>query len=492
MKGVVNKTVVSLAFVALLIAQTAFGQPPQIEWSRAFGGDSSDEAFSVQQATDGGFVFAGYTKSFNADSNDVYWVKTDSLGNTQWCRLYGGPDYDAAYSLQQTADGGFIIAGRTSSFGAGGIDMYMLRINSFGDTLWTRTYGGTYIDYARSVMQVSDGGFILAGCTEPYIGGFIEMYLVKTDNVGDTLWTRSYGGTDDRMARCVRQTSDGGYILVGYNPLYGGDEYDIYLVKTDSLGDTLWTRSYGGSEEDYALSVRQTIDGGYIIAGGTYSFGAGYADFYVVKTDRVGDTLWTRTYGGSGNDFASSLQIAADGNYVITGNTASFGADDGDMYLIKISPSGDTLWTLVYGGPDSDVPQCIDLTNDGGYIITGSIFSWEWPANAWLVKTGPDTSATHAPSIEWVSHPRDFVLHPAYPNPFNPSTIISYYLPHSSEIQVDIYNLLGQRVVTLFNGRQDGGIHSVRWDASNSASGIYFVQLKGQNLTQTRKILLLK
>ena len=485
-------TILLLAVIEFVTTARSFSQPPEIEWSRTYGGSDSDIAYSVQQTTDGGYIIAGYTKSFTADSNDAYLVKVDSLGNHYWSRLYGGDDYDGARSVQQTVNGNFILAGRTCSFGAGDNDMYLLRVDNIGDTLWTHTYGGTNTDVAHSVQQTTDWGFIIAGDTRIHSGALTEMFLVKIDSMGDTLWTETYGGNDDRSAYSVKQTNDGGYVIGGCNPLYGGIEYDIYLVKTDSLGNTLWTGIYGGSGEEYARSVQQTSDGGYIIAGWTDSFGAGGNDMYVVKTDSMGDTLWTHTYGGSDGEGAYSIQQTIGGDYIICGSTSSYGAGGNDLYLLKASNLGDTLWTFVYGGSDNDVGSSVDLTEDGGYIIAGYTWNLETPADCWLLKTGPDTAVSGAPVIQWVSHPKNFTLHPAYPNPFNPTTTINYGIPGNNFVSLTIYNILGQRVATLVNGMQLAGDHAAIWNAADHPSGIYFARLQTGNYTKTIKMVLLK
>jgi hypothetical protein len=442
MKAIVLISSSILITLGFTIFRLIFAQPPAIEWSGTYGGDSNDLANSVCGTTDGGYIFVGYTKSFNADSNDVYVVKSDSLGNIQWHRLYGGDDYDEALSVQQTSDGGYIIAGATCSFGVGLSDMYLVKINSQGDTLCTRTYGRTYSDGARDVRQTRDGGYILAGSSTPVLGALIEMFLVKTDSMGDTLWTHTYGGSDNLSAYSVQQTFDGGYIVAGCNPLYGGI-HDIHLFKTDSLGHTLWARTYGGVGEDDVRSLQQTADGGYILVGWTESFGAGMDDVYVIKTDSLGETSWTCTFGGSDYDWASDVQQTADEGYIISCNTSSYGTGESDLYLIRIDSAGDTLWTLVYGGPNYDMVTSVDLTNDGGYIVAGYIWDWDMFSDCWLVKIGPDTAVSGAPSIQWVSHPKDFMLHPAYPNPFNPVTTISYEVPVRGIVRVDVYNVLG-------------------------------------------------
>jgi len=368
-----------------LIVFPAFAQPPDSLWSRTYGGSSDDGAYSVQQTADGGYIVAGWTLSSGAEP-DFYLVKTDNCGEPLWTRTYGGSSTDQAYSVQQTADGGYIVAGRTWSFGAGYDDFYLVKTNSQGDTLWTHTYGGWSNEYANSVRQTADGGYIMAGWTWSF-GVAQDFYLVKTNSSGDTLWTRTYGGSSSDWAYSVQQTADGGYIIAGWT-WSSGAEQDFYLVKTNNQGDTLWTRTYGGIRSDYASSVQQTTDGGYIVAGSTQSFGAGAEDFYLVKTNSLGDTLWTRTYGGSYWDEAYSVQQTADGGYIVAGYTYSFGAGWYDFYLVKTNFLGDTLWTRTYGGSGADGANSVQQTTDGGYVMAGYNASTGPSADMWLVRIG--------------------------------------------------------------------------------------------------------
>jgi len=363
-------------------------------WTRTYGGNGDDQAHSVQQTADSGYIVAGHTNSFGMGTPDypnMYLVKTNGSGDTLWTRTYGGSGHDVSYSVDTTADGGYIVAGRTDSFGAGLWDFYLVKTNSLGEPLWTRTYGGSSYDAARSVQQTSDGGYIVAGFTQSFGAGGQDFYLVKTNSLGQPLWTRTYGGSSHDAALSVQQTSDGGYIVAGYSRSFGAGWNDFYLVKTNSLGDTLWTRTYGGSRTDASYSVDTTADGGYIVAGYTESFGAGGGDFYLVKTNSSGDTLWTRTFGGSGTDAAYYVQQTSDGGYIVAGSTGSFGAGGDDFYLVKTNSLGATLWTRTYGGIYSDEARSVQKTSDGGYIVAGYTGSFGAGYNDfYLVKTGPD------------------------------------------------------------------------------------------------------
>jgi len=368
----------------MLLSLPCYSEPITV-WTKTFGGSGGDEGYSVDQTTDGGYIITGYTLSYGAGGADVWLIKTDANGDTLWTKTFGGSDWDRGYSVKQTADGGYIITGCTS-YGAGGGDVWLIKTDANGDTLWTKTFGGCCWDRGNSVDQTADGGYIITGWIS-YEPGETDVWLIKTDANGDTLWTKTFGGSGEDMGNSVDQTTDGGYIITGYTLPYGAGGGDVWLIKTDANGDTLWTKTFGGSGHDEGYSVKQTADGGYIIAGYTWSYGAGGGDVWLIKTDANGDTLWTKTFGGSGHDEGYSVKQTADGGYIITGCTWSYGAGGGDVWLIKTDANGDTLWTKTFGGSCEDRGYSVKQTADGGYIITG--YTWSYGAggpDVWLIK----------------------------------------------------------------------------------------------------------
>jgi hypothetical protein len=350
--------------VLLLVATTA-ADPGDTLWTRAYGGSSYEEAYSVQQTADGGYIVAGRTESFGAGDDDVWLLRTDPNGDTLWARTYGSGDSDQGRSVQQTTDGGYIVAGFIEDANLVA-NLYLVKTDADGDTLWTWRYEGDDYAYIYSVQQTTDGGYVLAGKTGPLLQDY-DAWLVKTDALGDTMWTRRYGGGDHQEAYAVRQTADGGYIVTGETGTC--PDFDVYLWKTDAGGETVWTRTYGGSDYDRGYSVRQTTDGGYIIVGTTESFGAGYQDVYLVRTDADGDSLWTRVYGHSQEDYAYSVQQTADHGYVVAGYTQS--GRDLNVWLLRIDVDGDTLWTRTYGGTGVESGYSVQQSTDGGYVIAG-------------------------------------------------------------------------------------------------------------------------
>jgi len=258
-----------------------------IPFDKTYGGSEDDEANSIQQTRDGGYIVAGYTWSKGAGGWDFWVLKLNEKGEIIWEKTYGGEGNDKAYSIQQTRDGGYIVAGSTRSKGAGGYDFWVLKLNEKGEIIWEKTYGGSGNDEANSIQQTRDGGYIVAGYTRSKgKGGEADFWILKLDEKGKIIWEKTYGGIDYDIANSIQQTRDGGYIVAGSTRSKGGD---FWILKLDEKGKIIWEKTYGGPGDDEAYSIQQTRDGGYIVAGYTYSKGAGGKDFWVLKLDEYGE-----------------------------------------------------------------------------------------------------------------------------------------------------------------------------------------------------------
>ena len=270
--------------LAFHIQQADASEAPATEWKKTYGGDFRDYAESIVETSDGGYALAGWTASFGTGYADAWLVKVDSSGSQEWNRTYGGDIGDKARSVVETSDGGYALAGHTQSYGVGyQVDFWLVKLDSSGNVQWNKTYGGDHDDEAYSVVETSDGGYALAGWTRSFGAGDLDFWLVKVDSSGNMEWNRTYGGTNFDHACSVVETVDGGYALAGYTLSYGAGEQDCWLVKVDSSGNMQWNKTYGGAETDVARSVVETSDGGYALAGYTLSYGAGEHDFWLVK-----------------------------------------------------------------------------------------------------------------------------------------------------------------------------------------------------------------
>jgi len=369
--GFMGKTFWLAVSFILASVLAAVASPGDTLWTRTYGGPEREEARVVQQTSDGGFIMAGPTRSYGAGNWDFSLAKTDSAGTYQWVHVYGGNNLDWPYSAQQTNDGGYIIAGYTASFGAGWTDFYIVKTDAQGIAQWTRTYGGALHDEAHSISQTSDGGYIVAGSTASFGSGGWDFYIVKLNSSGDSLWSRTFGGNGDDVAWSVKEGGIyGGYYIAGYSTSFGNGN-EIFVVRTNSSGYATWTRTYGGAQDDYAYSIDYGSDGGFVLAGFTSSYGAGSNDFYLVKIDASGDSQWTQTYGGAGDDRGYSVKATNDGGYAFAGVTDSFGAGMLDFYLVKTGASGNSQWTHTYGGSDNDWGHSVEQTTDQGFVIAG-------------------------------------------------------------------------------------------------------------------------
>jgi hypothetical protein len=367
-------------------------------WTKSYGDTLSDGGYFIQQTNDGGYIAAGRVEYYYDNDNhfDGFLIKTDSYGDTLWTKSFGGIQDERAYSVKQTYDGGYIVLGRTNQHFSN--DFWLVKTDELGDSLWTKTFGGESSDIGRSVIQDDDGGYLLFGYTLSYGNGSSDFWLIKIDSNGDSLWSKTYGGNQYEFGYYFDKTNDNGLILVGTTSSYGngGTQYgtDIWIVKTNEDGDSLWSKTYGTGSDEYCQYINEDSDGNFIIIANTESFDNGDDNIWLLKTNANGDSLWSKTYGGINNDYSSAVFEIDNGGYLIIGSTRSF--DNGedcenppcsDVWLIGVDANGDSLWSKTFGGAGAEYPYHAVKTNDDGYILVGgnqsSLFDNQ---DLWLIK----------------------------------------------------------------------------------------------------------
>jgi len=463
---------------------------PDTLWTKTYGGSSMEIGVSTQQTFDNGFVLTGNTFSFGSGCFDIWLIKTDEFGNEEWNQTFGGVGNDYAHSIQQTSDFGYIIAGTTGSYGAGGADGWLLKTDENGIEEWNQTFGQEEYDGAFSVQQTIDEGYIITGYSFVSNEDHTDSWLIKTDEFGNEEWSQSFGGNADDQTYCVQQTSDNGYILSGTTHSYGSSSGDAWLIKTDELGNEEWNQTFGDSGFDIAHSVQQTIDGGYVLTGYTDDFTTYYSDVLLIKTDEYGNEEWSQTFNTGSDEESRSVRQTNDSGFIIAGCTDKFSYFESDILILKTDVNGNEEWRRIYGDTGVDRANSIQQISENDFVVLGFTNS-TGSSDFWFLRLGLETS------INSNSIPDDKILINNYPNPFNPTTTISFSLQNNSNIELSIYNIKGQKVKQLVSDHVSSGEHSVVWNGEDTnnqpvGSGIYFYKLKADNFQRVRKMILIK
>jgi hypothetical protein len=471
-----------ICILLLLGSALAWAQPqPLTRWTRTLVGDSIDTATGIVQASDGGYMVCGYTASWGEGGWDIYVAKLDSLGNSPWYRTYGTAYHDAAMAIRRTSDNMYILAGYAQTRTDGPLNVYLMKINSIGIMQWDFTYTGTAEEYANDVQQTFDGGYILAGSTDGG-GPHTNVYLRKTDSHGNPQWTRVINHNDDE-GFSVQQTADSGYIIAGRTTNFQGDGW---LIKTDGTGHTTWNRYIGQAGDEVFRCVRQTPDGGYIIAG-TSNSSSGDDRPYLVKTDSSGTVRWYHVYGPTLTSGAFySVEVLPGGNYIAAGSL------DRRMYIVRTDSAGTVRWDEEYGNGSADaIAYAMQPTRDASYVMAGYTVSSTTGWDIYAMKTGRDRLTPNAADPQLAPLPSGYALS-AYPNPFNPATTLSFVLPHREHARIEIHDVTGRQVDVLADRVYEQGEHRIYFNAAALPSGIYFARLTTPSFAATQKMLLLK
>jgi len=347
-----------------------------------------DGAYSIQQTSDGGYIVAGVVDSsgYGAGFGDLWVFKLDNGLNIQWEKTYGAASEEGAYAIQQTADGGYVVAGYTFSSGAGDADFWILKLDASGNVTWQKAYGGINEDVAQAIRQTSDGGYIVVGRTLSFSAG--TAWVLKLNSSGSIVWQKVYGGTGNVASPdTVQQTSDGGYIIAGEMMAIGSTTMAGWVLKLDGSGTVLWQNTYNANQFDHFYFVQQTSDSGYIVAGLSSTTTLPLTSYaWIVKLSSSGSVVWNKTYGVTGSDYAAIVRQTSDGGYIVAG-AIGLVSGNSNTWVLKLDSSGNVMWQKAYGGGGDWYPGGIQQTSDGGYVSAGITAAFGSNiSDAWVMK----------------------------------------------------------------------------------------------------------
>jgi hypothetical protein len=516
-----------------------------ISFAKTYGGLFDDYAYAIQQTIEGGYIVGGNTNSFGAGSKDILVLKLSSDGNVEWAKTFGKSGNDYISSIQQVIGGGYIVVG-TTPYSWRGNDFWLIKLSSEGNLEWAKVYGkpsGGVDEYAYCIAQTNDIGYIVAGIKETETGEGFDILVVKLSYNGAIHWVRIYKGIDWDFAYSIKQTNDNGYIIAGYTHSFGAGNGDMLVIKLSASASCEWTKTLGGESYDIARCIQETNDGGYIVAGRTHSFGAGNGDILVIKLSPDGNLEWAKTFGGEKADFALFIEQTNDGGYIVVGGTESFGEGSEDVLIIKLSSNGSLEWAKTFGKNGIDKVFSIQQINND-YILAGTTNSTGIGyADFLIIKTEGDSMAIDCPWYDCnpiITSPNVIITSPTlsietplaftsdiYPpiitlpiiqdsnicgplkmeevdlisNPiyldafptFGKSFHVVYKIPYDTRVKLEIFDVKGSFKKILFNKNLKTGRYSIDLDLPFK-NGIYFLMLKleGKKETIIKKLIFIK
>ncbi len=472
-----------LKAMSLLLPLLAWAQPDTL-WTKQIDSDYADYASEVLNTTDAGFLVASSQMGFGMDfrirefdaSGNIIWSRGAATGTDDWCA-----------TIVPALSDGWLTCGWTYPE-ASPASVMLVRFDADGEQLWWRRIGGEQTaEEAHAILPLANGGFLVAGEMDVSMTGMTDVYLIRITDQGDTLWTRRYASPGIEVGTAIVATDDGNALIAGSYHATTSEPMDCYFLKITLDGDAIWSRTFGTAGNEILSQALPSADGGVVFAGTTEALDP-FGDMFLGKIDSNGDSVWVRTFGGEGEDRGWALTAMNDGGFALCGRTTSFGDPSSDGYLVRTDSDGNLIWSYVYGTPDVyESFEALKASADGGLIVVGNRAAGPEVPNMFLVRLDNELNADSPPTL-----PNGFSLHQNYPNPFNPRTTVSFDLPVTSWVDLSIYNVLGQRVATVMHQTLDAGTHTVAFDGSSLASGVYVYRLEGQGFVSQKKMALMK
>ena len=466
----------------ILLTSRLIAQP--ITFEKIYHHNWQQSSRDIVETSDGGYIIVGFTENSILDDMNAYILKTNANGDTLWTKSYGGPEPEYVYQILPYQNNYFII-GYSQSFGGGDYDVYLLKINQDGDTLWTKTYGGWGNEEGREIVLTADNHLVFVGSSNSADLDDLDIFITKIDLDGNEIWTKYFGGSEKEFGNCIKLCNDGGFIIGGETFSYDIGDGDAYLIRTNANGDTLWTKTYGGNLADEIKSIICNSDGTYTMAIRDSSTGSGDIDVEVMKTNSQGTIIWDKVYGSYDKDTPKTIYPTNDNGYIVGAITRSFGLINPDMWLLKLNADGDSIWTRRFGLYDHEHCHAAKQSSDGGYLSVGHSRSYSPNREFEIMFVKLDEDGMLQSSNSKLVEEDEMKV---YPNPAN--DLIYIEIPEQSdETEVFVKNTMGIVVSTC---KFKKGVRRTTINLTHQAKGMYFVEFRSSNdIKFSRKILMM-
>jgi hypothetical protein len=483
-----KKITILLFCFYLLISET----DAQISgFQRTYGLPGFNYGVSAFETSDKGFMILGNKSGFTGNT-DIYIINTDKNGYMKWDKALGGDSLMVATGFKQTPDKGMIISGYTNGLTTQAYDFLIIKTDSLANLEWENSFGGADWDFANSVAYIPNIAYFIAGKTYNNTSGMADAFVAAVSLNGDTLWTKTIGGSGDDVFNCIDTTNDGNLIASGYTNSFGNGAYDFYLVKIDIHGNILWTKTYGQTANEIAYAARATSDNGYVVIGSSNSYPAINTDPWLVKTNADGDSLWSYFYYNNNDEEFFDIKQQNNGKYLLAGYTTTWGFGKKEVIVHLVSSAGDYLYGNTYGGDWDDLAYSVGFASDGGFFFTGTTESkGVGLANIYFIKTNnqcyTDTNSIHIMNIDEIID--ENILLNLYPNPTNNYINIDIKGNFIDMLYVNIYNMMGEIILTD-EAKISLNKITLNYSVKNFKAGIYFLNIKNDKLNETLKFII--